>query len=83
MKAILILIVTVGSQGNFERVDSSMEVRQIEFASLYSCEQAAARLNNSGRRTSNYAKTFGNRRSLSGGLFVSPPIVIAECLEVE
>ncbi len=83
MKAILILIVTVGSQGNIDRVDSSLGVQQIEFASLQACERAAARLNSAGRRTSDYAKTFGTRRSLSGGLFVSPPIVIAECLEVE
>jgi hypothetical protein len=83
MKAILILIVTVGSQGNVDRVDSSLNIQQIEFESLRSCERAAARLNSAGRRTSDYAKTFGTRRSLSGGLFVSPPTVIAECLEVE
>ena len=83
MKAILILILTVGSQGNIDRIDSSMEVRQIEFASLQACERAAARLNSAGRRSSDYAKTFGNTRSLSGGLFVSPPIVIAECIEVD
>ena len=59
MKAILILIVTVGSQGNIDRVDSSMEVQQIGFASLQACERAAARLNSAGRRTSDYAKTFG------------------------
>ncbi len=83
MKAILILIVTVGSQANVGAVDSSLNIRQIEFASLQACERAAARLNSAGRRTSDYAKTFGTQRSLSGGLFVSPPIVIAECVEVE
>ncbi len=83
MKAILILILTVGSQGNVDRVDSSLGVREIPFASMQACERAAARLNRSGRRASDYAKTFSTRRSLSGGLFVSPPIVIAECLEVE
>jgi hypothetical protein len=45
MKAILILIVTVGSQGNIDRVDSSLGVQQIGFASLQACERAAARLN--------------------------------------
>ena len=83
MKAILILTVTVGSQGNLDRVDSSMDVQQIEFASIQACERAAARLNSSGRRAGDYAKTFGTTRSLSGGLFVSPPTVIAECIEVE
>ena len=83
MKAILILIVTVGSQGDFDRVDNAMDIRQIEFASVQACERAAARLNGAGRRTSDYAKTFSTRRSLSGGLFVAPPTVIAECVEVE
>lgn len=83
MKAILILIVTVGSQGGFDRVDSSMDIRQIEFASLQACERAAARLNSAGRQTSDYAKVFGAQRGLSNGLFVSPPVLIAECLEVE
>ncbi len=66
MKAILILIVTVGSQANVGAVDSSLNIRQIEFASIQSCERAAARLNSAGRRTSDYAKTFGTQRSLSG-----------------
>ena len=38
MKALLILIVTVGtSQGNVQEVDTSLDVRQIEFASVQSC----------------------------------------------
>ncbi len=39
MKALMILIVTVGtSQANIDAVDSSLDVRQIEFASIQSCE---------------------------------------------
>ncbi len=89
MKALLILIVTVGtSQANIDAVDSSLDVRQIEFASLQSCERAAARLNGSGRSTSDWAKTFARTSQGRGGqngqsLFVSPPTVIAECIEVE
>jgi hypothetical protein len=92
MKALLILIVTVGtSQANVDAVDSSLDVRQIEFASIQSCERAAARLNGSGRSTSDWAKTFArdgstNRsgRLRSGpSLFVSPPTIVAECVEVE
>ena len=92
MKALLILIVTVGtSQANVDTVDSQLDVRQIEFASLQSCERAAGRLMHTGRTTSDWAKTFAttstsfNGRSLSAGqpLFVSPPTVIAECVEVE
>jgi hypothetical protein len=92
MKALLILIVTVGtSQANVDAVDSSLDVRQIEFASIQSCERAASRLNNAGRSTSDWAKTFAlaspttdTRSVLSGrSLSVSPPTVIAECLEVE
>ena len=73
MKALLILIVTVGtSQGNVQEVDTSLDVRQIEFASVQSCERAAARLTGSGRSTSDWAKTFAlssptsPSRSLSG-----------------
>jgi len=92
MKALLILIVTVGtSQIGVDAVDSSLDVRQIEFASIQSCERAAARLNGSGRSNTNWAKTFAlssptsPSRSLSGSrsLFVSPPTIVAECLEVE
>lgn len=92
MKALLILIVTVGtSQANVDAVDSSLDVRQIEFASLQSCERAAARLSNAGRATSDWAKTFAlasptaTVRNLQGSrnLFVSPPTVIAECVEIE
>ena len=92
MKALLILIVTVGtSQANVDAVDSQLDVRQIEFASIQSCERAAARLNGSGRSTSDWAKTFArtstsvNGRSLQNGqsLFVSPPTIVAECVEVE
>jgi len=89
MKALLILIVTVGtSQANVEAVDSSLDVRQIEFASIQSCERAASRLNSAGRSTSNWAKTFAQTSNgvspLAGpDLFVSPPTVIAECVEVE
>ena len=92
MKALLILIVTVGtSQANVDSVDSSLDVRQIEFASIQSCERAAARLAGAGRSNSDWAKTFArssttNRSgSLLGGpsLFVSPPTVIAECVEVD
>ena len=92
MKALLILIVTVGtSQVGVDAVDSSLDVRQIEFASIQSCERAAARLNGAGRATSDYAKTFSlssptsPTRGLSDGrtLFVSPPTIVAECVEVE
>ena len=92
MKALLILIVTVGtSQANVDAVDSSLDVRQIEFASIQSCERAATRLNAAGRSTSDWAKTFAttstsvNGRSLSDGqpLYVSPPTIVAECVEVE
>ncbi len=89
MKALLILIVTVGtSQANVDVVDSKLDVRQIEFASISSCERAAARLNNAGRSTSDWAKTFALASSTVGpgggpDLFVSPPTVIAECVEVE
>jgi hypothetical protein len=89
MKALLILIVTVGtSQANIEAVDSSLDVRQIEFASIQSCEQAASRLTNAGQSNSNWAKTFAQSSSRIGplggpSLFVSPPNVIAECVEVE
>ena len=83
MKAILILILTVGSQGDLDRADSALNVREIPFASLQACERAADRLTRSGRRASDYAKTFSTTGSLSGGLFVSPPVVIAECVEVE
>ena len=92
MKALLILIVTVGtSQANVDAVDSSLDVRQIEFASIQSCERAAARLNGAGRSNSEWAKAFARTstavqgRSLQNGqsLFVSPPTVIAECVEVD
>lgn len=92
MKALLILIVTVGtSQSNVQEVDTSLDVRQIEFASVQSCERAAARLASAGRSTSDWAKTFAlssptsPSRSLSGSrnLFVSPPTIVAECVEVE
>ena len=92
MKALLILIVTVGtSQANVDAVDSQLDVRQIEFASIQSCEQAAARLNHAGRSTSDWAKTFATTstsvqgRSLRNGqsLFIAPPTVIAECVEVD
>ncbi len=89
MKALLILIVTVGtSQANVEAVDSSLDVRQIEFASIQSCERAASRLNNAGRSNSNWAKTFAQTSDgvsplFGPDLFVSPPTVIAECVEVE
>ena len=93
MKALLILIVTVGtSQANVETtVDSSLDVRQIEFASLHACERAAARLTSAARSNSDWAKTFGTTstsvvgRGLSNSqpLFVAPPTVIAECVEVE
>ncbi len=92
MKALLILIVTVGtSQANVDAVDSSLDVRQIEFASIQSCERAAARLTSAGRSTSDWAKTFATTstsvqgRSLQNGqpLFISPPTVIAECVEVD
>ena len=89
MKALLILIVTVGtSQANVDSVDSSLDVRQIEFASIQSCERAAAQLTSAGRSTSDWAKTFARTSQGLGGqngqsLFVSPPTVIAECVEVE
>jgi hypothetical protein len=85
MKALLILIVTVGtSQASVDAVDSKLDVRQIEFASMSSCEQAATRLSNAGRSTSDWAKTFAVASSNVGpDLFVSPPTVIAECVEVE
>jgi hypothetical protein len=92
MKALLILIVTVGtSQASVDAIDSSLDVRQIEFASVQSCERAAARLNNAGRSTSDWAKTFAitsptsTVRNLRGSqpLFVAPPTVIAECVEIE
>jgi hypothetical protein len=86
MKALLILIVTVGtSQANVDAVDSSLDVRQIEFASIQSCERAAARLNNGGRSTSDWAKTYARTSPGRSGqsLFVSPPTMIAECVEVE
>jgi len=92
MKALLILIVTVGtSQANVEAGDSALDVRQIEFASISSCERAATRLNNAGRATSDWAKTFAlsspttATRNLQSdrSLFVAPPTVIAQCLEVE
>ena len=52
MKALLILIVTVGtSQANVDTVDSSLDVRQIEFESITACEQAASRLTHAGRVT--------------------------------
>ena len=88
----MILIVTVGtSQANVDAVDSKLDVRQIEFASLHSCQQAAARLTHAGRTNSEWAKTFATTstsvqgRSLSDGqpLFVSPPSIVAECVEVE
>jgi hypothetical protein len=86
MKALLILIVTVGtSHANLDSVDSSLDVRQIEFASIQSCERAAARLNNGGRSTSDWAKTYARTSPGRSGqsLFVSPPTMIAECVEVE
>jgi hypothetical protein len=77
MKALLILIVTVGtSQANVDAVDSSLDVRQIEFASIQSCERAAARLNGSGRSTSDWAKTFARDGSTnrSGAGWVDQPV---------
>ena len=67
MKALLILIMTVGSQGDVDRVDSALSVREIPFASLQACERAADRLTRSGRRASDYAKTFSTTRSASRG----------------
>ena len=89
MKALLILIVTVGtSQASIDTVDSKLDVRQIEFASMSSCEQAAARLNNAGQSTVNWSKTFAQASATFGTvggptLFVSPPTVIAECVKVD
>ena len=86
MKALLILIVTVGtSQASVDAVDSALEVQQIEFSSLAACERAATQLTNASRSTSNWAKTFASTSpSLNGEpLFVSPPTVIAECVEVD
>ena len=92
MKALLILIVTVGtSQANVDAIDSSLDVRQIEFASIQSCERAAARLNGAGRSTSDWAKTFARGSSTVDGsdvlngprLFVSPPTIVAQCVEIE
>ena len=91
MKALLILIVTVGtSQANIDPVDSSLDVREIEFANVAACERAAERLTNAGRSTSDWAKTFAltsptstTRNGLSRrDLFVSPPVIVAECVEL-
>ena len=80
MKALMILIVSVGtSQASLDGVDSNLEVRQIEFSSLAACERAADTMTHAGRATSDWAKTFSvNRRDL----FVSPPTIVAECLEL-
>jgi nucleoid-associated protein YejK len=87
MKALLILIVTVGTSQthHLDSVDSSLDVRQIEFASIQSCERAAARLNNGGWSTSDWAKTYARTSPGRSGqsVFVSPPTMIAECVEVE
>ena len=87
MKALLILIVTVGtSQANVDTVDSALDVRQIEFSTVSACEEAAARLNSAGKSTSDWAKIFAVETpsgGTSGNMFVSPPTVIAECLEIE
>lgn len=91
MKALLILIVTVGTaQANIDPVDSSLDVREIEFANIAACERAAERLTNAGRATSDWAKTFAlanptatTRNGLSGrNLFVSPPVIVAQCVEL-
>lgn len=88
MKALLILIVTVGtSQANVDPLSTDLQVQQIEFSSIQACERAATRLTNAGRSTSDWAKTFaieyprdGLRRSQ---LFVAPPTVLAECVELQ
>ncbi len=87
MKALLILIVTVGtSQANVDAVDSSLDVRQIEFESVTACEQAASQLTHAGRVTGDWAKTFAVETGDNGRsrhrLFVSPPTIVAECIEL-
>jgi hypothetical protein len=87
MKALLILIVTVGtSHVNVDSVDSSLDVRQIEFESISACEQAASRLTHAGRVTGDWAKTFaietGDNGRFRNKLFVAPPTIVAECVEL-
>ena len=86
MKALLILIVTVGtSQANVDPLSTDLQVREIEFSTIQACERAATRLTKAGRSTSDWAKTFAVEApsSTSRRLFLAPPTVIAECVEVE
>ncbi len=86
MKALLILIVTVGtSQANVDPLSTDLQIREIEFSSIQACERAATRLTHAGRSTSDWAKTFAieSRRLRSSQLFVAPPTVLAECVEVQ
>ena len=80
MKALMILIVSVGtSQASLNGVDTSLEVRQIEFSSLAACERAADKMTHAGRSTSDWAKTFSVHQR---GLFLSPPTIVAECVKL-
>jgi hypothetical protein len=84
MKAVLILIVSVGaSQANLDLGGNSLEVRQIEFSNVVACERAAEKLSRAGRSGSDWAKTFAvdTARVTGNGPYLALPSVIAECVE--
>ncbi len=80
MKAILVLIVVVGSLGGGDYADQRVEVREIEFSSIDACRKAAVQLASAGTSASDRARIFDVERS-SGRVQVPGPVVIAECVE--
>ncbi|MDJ0608104.1 MAG: hypothetical protein QNJ67_03950 [Kiloniellales bacterium] len=81
MKAILVLIVVVGSMGSSNYGDQRVQVREIEFSSIDACRKAAVQMVSASRGANDRARTFDVDRS-NGRVLVPGPVVIAECLEL-
>jgi hypothetical protein len=80
MKAILILIVTAGTvQGSSLGPDQTLQVREIEFSTMATCQQAAKQLTNSVRRADERARIFVD--TSRNRVLVPAPVVIAECVK--
>ena len=81
MKALLILIVTAGTvQGASLGPDQSVQIRQIEFSSMESCQKAAAQMVSSANRAGDRARIFSIEES-TDRILVPAPVIIAECVQ--
>ena len=81
MKAIMILIVVAGTaHGTTDGPDQTLQVKEIEFSTLKSCQKAAAQLTDAGRKNVYWAREFSADKS-NRQRPVPAPVVMAECVK--